>query len=54
VASHNELARTVWNGRPVSPETISQRVKLLRDAIRATSAWRRNDFAKRSNGRLPT
>ena len=33
VASHDELARAVWNGRPVSPETISQRVKLLRDAI---------------------
>ena len=33
VASHDELARAVWNGRPVSPETVSQRVKLLRDAI---------------------
>jgi TolB-like protein/DNA-binding winged helix-turn-helix (wHTH) protein len=33
VASHDELARNVWNGRPVSPETVSQRVKLLRDAI---------------------
>lgn len=33
VASHDELARAVWNGRPVSPETVSQRVKLLREAI---------------------
>ena len=33
VASHDELARDVWNGRPVSPETVSQRVKLLRDAL---------------------
>ncbi|MGH8166952.1 MAG: winged helix-turn-helix domain-containing protein, partial [Woeseiaceae bacterium] len=33
VASHDDLARAVWNGRPVSPETVSQRVKLLRDAI---------------------
>lgn len=33
VASQDDLARLVWNGRPVSPETISQRVKLLRDAI---------------------
>jgi TolB-like protein/DNA-binding winged helix-turn-helix (wHTH) protein len=33
VVSHDELAKSVWNGRPVSPETISQRVKLLRDAI---------------------
>jgi TolB-like protein/DNA-binding winged helix-turn-helix (wHTH) protein len=33
VASHDELASAVWNGRSVSPETVSQRVKLLRDAI---------------------
>ena len=33
VADHDELARGVWGGRPVSPETVSQRVKLLRDAI---------------------
>ena len=33
VVSHDELAKAVWNGRPVSPETVSQRVKMLRDAI---------------------
>ncbi len=33
VAGHDDLARGVWGGRPVSPETVSQRVKLLRDAI---------------------
>lgn len=33
VAGHDDLARAVWDGRPVSPETVSQRVKLLRDAI---------------------
>lgn len=33
VVSHDELVRSIWDGRAVSPETISQRVKLLRDAI---------------------
>lgn len=33
VAGHDELERDVWGGRPVSPETVSQRVKLLRDAL---------------------
>jgi adenylate cyclase len=33
VVSHDELVRSVWDGRAVSPETISQRVKLLRDAL---------------------
>jgi TolB-like protein/DNA-binding winged helix-turn-helix (wHTH) protein len=33
VVSHDELARSVWDGRSVSPETISQRIKLLRDAL---------------------
>lgn len=31
--SHDELVDAIWGGRPVSPETISQRVKLLRDAL---------------------
>lgn len=31
--SHDELIDSIWDGRPVSPETISQRVKLLRDAL---------------------
>jgi TolB-like protein/DNA-binding winged helix-turn-helix (wHTH) protein len=33
VVTHDELARSVWGGRSVSPETISQRIKLLRDAL---------------------
>lgn len=33
LVSHDELARSVWGGRPVTPETITQRVKLLRDAL---------------------
>ncbi len=33
VISHDALADAVWRGRAVSPETISQRVKLLRAAI---------------------
>jgi TolB-like protein/DNA-binding winged helix-turn-helix (wHTH) protein/Flp pilus assembly protein TadD len=33
VVSHDELINSIWDGRPVSPETISQRVKLLRDAL---------------------
>jgi TolB-like protein/DNA-binding winged helix-turn-helix (wHTH) protein len=33
VVTHDELARAIWGGRSVSPETISQRIKLLRDAL---------------------
>jgi TolB-like protein/DNA-binding winged helix-turn-helix (wHTH) protein/Tfp pilus assembly protein PilF len=33
VVSHDELIASIWDGRPVSPETISQRIKLLRDAL---------------------
>lgn len=33
VVSHDALANAVWDGRPVSPETISQRAKLLREAL---------------------
>ncbi len=33
VVTHDELAQRVWGTRPVSPETLSQRVKLLRDAL---------------------
>jgi adenylate cyclase len=33
VVSHDELVRSIWGGRGVTPETISQRVKLLRDAL---------------------
>jgi DNA-binding winged helix-turn-helix (wHTH) protein len=33
VITHDELAKAVWDGRAVSNETISQRIKLLREAI---------------------
>ena len=33
VVSHDELVNSIWGGRAVSPETISQRIKLLRDAL---------------------
>jgi TolB-like protein/DNA-binding winged helix-turn-helix (wHTH) protein len=33
VVTHDELVRSIWGGRSVSPETISQRIKLLRDAL---------------------
>jgi len=33
VVTHDELARAIWGGRSVSAETISQRIKLLRDAL---------------------
>lgn len=33
VLSHDELVRQVWDGRVVSPETVTQRVKLLRASL---------------------
>ncbi len=33
VVSHEQLIRSVWKGRPVTPETLGQRIKLLRDAL---------------------
>jgi Tol biopolymer transport system component/DNA-binding winged helix-turn-helix (wHTH) protein len=33
VVSHEELVQRVWGGRLTSPETVTQRVKLLRDAL---------------------
>lgn len=33
LVTKDELAESVWDGRPVSPETIAQRVKLLRQAL---------------------
>jgi len=33
VLTHDDLVRTVWNGRSTTPETVTQRVKLLRDAL---------------------
>lgn len=33
VLTHEELVRAVWGGRSTTPETVTQRVKLLRDAL---------------------
>ena len=33
VVPHDEIAKRVWPGRVVSPETLTQRVKLLRSAL---------------------
>src|SRR6185436_7260328 len=33
VVTHDQLVHSIWDGRSVSPETISQRIKLLRDAL---------------------
>ena len=33
IATADDLSEMVWGGRPVSPETITQRAKLLRDAL---------------------
>ena len=33
VLGHDDLEELVWGGRPVSPETMTQRVKLVRDAL---------------------
>jgi Tol biopolymer transport system component len=33
VLTHDDLVRLVWGGRSTTPETVTQRVKLLRDAL---------------------
>ena len=33
VVTYDEIADTLWRGRPVTPETVRQRVKLLRRAL---------------------
>ncbi|HEX5048111.1 MAG TPA: winged helix-turn-helix domain-containing protein [Gammaproteobacteria bacterium] len=33
VLTHDDLVRAVWGGRATTPETVTQRVKLLRDAL---------------------
>lgn len=33
MVSYDDLAERVWQGRPVSPENIAQRAKMLRDAL---------------------
>jgi Tol biopolymer transport system component/DNA-binding winged helix-turn-helix (wHTH) protein len=37
VLTHDALAQLVWGGRATSPETVTQRVKLLRDALQDDS-----------------
>lgn len=37
VLTHDELVQRVWGGRATSPETVTQRVKLLRDALQDDS-----------------
>ena len=33
LVTHDDIADAVWDGRAVTPETVKQRVKLLRDAL---------------------
>jgi adenylate cyclase len=33
VVTHDELVERIWGGRATSPETVTQRVKMLRDAL---------------------
>ena len=33
MVSYDDLAERVWDGRPVSPETITQRAKILRACL---------------------
>ncbi len=50
IATPDKLAELVWGGRPVSPETISQRAKLLRDALSEDSAQPRYFTVVRGQG----
>ena len=50
IASPDDLAGAVWDGRPVSPETINQRAKLVRDALGDDSHAPRYFTAVRGQG----
>ena len=50
IATPDRLAEQVWDGRPVSPETINQRAKLLRDALSEDSAQPRYFTVVRGQG----
>ena len=50
VVSNDELARGVWKGVHVSPESVTQRVKLLRDALGDDSASPRYIVGLRRQG----
>jgi tetratricopeptide (TPR) repeat protein len=50
IATADMLAEQVWGGRPVSPETINQRAKLLRDALSEDSGQPRYFTVVRGQG----
>lgn len=50
LVSHSELMRQVWPGLVVSPETVSKRVTLLRDALGEDSRVPRYIAATRGRG----
>jgi TolB-like protein/DNA-binding winged helix-turn-helix (wHTH) protein/Tfp pilus assembly protein PilF len=50
VVSNDELARTVWAGLVVSPETVTKRVNLLRDALGDDAAQPRYIAGLRGQG----
>ena len=50
IVSNDELARSVWKGVLVSPESVTQRVKLLRDALGDDSASPRYIVGLRRQG----
>ena len=33
LVTHDELVKLVWSGKFVSPETVTQRIKLVREAL---------------------
>ena len=37
IISHDDLVDKVWSGRPTSPETITQRAMMLRQALNDTA-----------------
>lgn len=50
IATPDQLSERVWNGRPVSPETINQRAKLLREALGDDSSQPRYFTVVRGQG----
>ncbi len=50
VLTHDELVAQVWRGRSTSPETVTQRVKLLRDALGDSAAEPRYVGLVRNHG----
>ncbi|MCC5864130.1 MAG: winged helix-turn-helix domain-containing protein [Wenzhouxiangella sp.] len=50
IATPDQLSERAWGGRPVSPETINQRAKLLREALGDDSSQPRYFTAVRGQG----